>query len=335
MYHFFRKILFLFSPEKAHQIALIGLKLAYHIGLTRFFSQPAPHPRSIMGLTFTNPVGLAAGFDKNGDYIDALSALGFGFIEIGTVTPKPQSGNPQPRLFRIPEHEALINRMGFNNKGVDYVARRLASIKYKGVLGINIGKNKDTPNENAAKDYQYCFQKLAPFASYIVINISSPNTPGLRDLQQIDNLRALLIILKLEQRDFYQQQQKYVPLLVKISPDLTPSEICALAELFIAEGVDGVIATNTTLHRDGLPQSAPDEAGGLSGRPLQKRSTEVIAALRQNLPKNIPIIASGGIIDAESAQEKCLAGAQAVQLYTGLIYHGPRLINAINQGILP
>ncbi len=279
-----------------------------------------------MGLHFSNPVGLAAGFDKNADFVDALSALGFGFIEIGTVTPKPQAGNPKPRLFRLIQQEALINRMGFNNLGLDHMAQRLRKIKYRGVLGINIGKNKDTPLEQAINDYLLGFRVMAPFASYIAINISSPNTPGLRDLQQVDRLRELLKALKVEQK----KQSRYVPLVIKIAPDLSLTEINDMAEIFLEQGLDGLIVSNTTLNRDNLTNSSnTKEAGGLSGAPLLARSTEVIKQFFSLCGDKIPIIASGGIMSADDALLKYQAGAQLVQIYTGLIYRGPKLISDI------
>lgn len=284
-----------------------------------------------MGLTFPNIVGLSAGFDRNGEAIDALSSLGFGFIEIGTVVPKPQSGNPLPRLFRLIKEEALINRIGFASKGMDYVAAQLEKRKYQGILGINIGKNKETPNEHAIDDYLQVFQKLWRYASYITINISSPNTPGLRALQQTEALTALLQRLKQAQQTIADQQQKYVPLVVKISPDLSTEEITSLANVLLQLHIDGVIATNTTLDRTGV-KGAPfaSETGGLSGRPLTTRSTEVIKQLNLILQDKLPIIASGGVMDQASGQAKLQAGAKLLQIYTGFIYQGPQLIQALN-----
>jgi dihydroorotate dehydrogenase len=284
-----------------------------------------------MNLDFANRIGLAAGLDKNGDYIDALAALGFGFIEIGTVTPKPQSGNAKPRLFRLAPQEALINRMGFNSKGVEYVVRKLEKTAYCGVLGINIGKNKDTALENAVDDYLFGFRAFWKFASYLVINLSSPNTPGLRTLQQSDFLIHLLQRLKQEQHAIFLHQKKYVPLVVKISPDLSADELQSVAAVFLAEKIDGVIAANTTISRpDAVTNAAyAKEDGGLSGRPLCARSTHTIAQLHALLQNQIPIIASGGIMDEATAREKYQAGAALLQIYSGLIYAGPGLVRRL------
>lgn len=328
MYSFIKKFLFSLKPEAAHKTALMGLQFAFLLGATRFLTKIPFQPRTVMDLTFPNLIGLAAGFDKNGDYIDALASLGFGFIEIGTVTPRPQSGNPHPRLFRLTEQQAIINRMGFNNKGIDHVVSRLEKSKYRGILGINIGKNKDTPLENALADYLISFRALWKYASYITINISSPNTPGLRDLQQSDRLAQLLAALKKEQQAI--APQKYVPLVVKISPDLSEHEVHDLAHILLAEKIDGVIATNTTISRDGV-QSHPQasETGGLSGKPLQAQATSVLMQLHSILQDKLPIIASGGVMDEQSAQEKLNAGASLLQIYSGFIYHGPGLIKRL------
>lgn len=330
MYTLTRKILFCLDPERAHYAALQGLQWAYQLGLSRWLASVPSRPLTVMGLTFPNPIGLAAGLDKNADYVDALAALHFGFIEIGTVTPKPQAGNPRPRLFRLTEQQAIINRMGFNNKGVDYVARRLKQTRYKGVLGVNIGKNRDTPLENAIEDYLYGFRALWKFASYITINISSPNTPGLRDLQQANWLTDLLSALKKEQAKIAQTQNKYVPLAVKISPDLSQQELQEIADVLLQQKIDGVIATNTTLSREGVENSPyAREAGGLSGKPLQRLSTDVIKQLHGLLQDKIPIIAVGGIMDEKSAGEKLKAGASLLQIYTGFIYSGPQIIRSL------
>ncbi|OGT42739.1 MAG: dihydroorotate dehydrogenase (quinone) [Gammaproteobacteria bacterium RIFCSPHIGHO2_12_FULL_37_34] len=327
MYSYLRKFLFYFNPERSHTIALQGLRFADKLGLLRLVTKPTAHPRTVMGLTFQHPVGLAAGLDKNADYVDALAALGFSFIEIGTVTPKPQTGNMPPRLFRLVEQEALINRMGFNNKGMEYVAHQLEKTRYRGILGINIGKNKDTPLEHAADDYRLGFRHLWKYASYITINISSPNTPGLRDLQEANALTALLATLKKEQGKIA-EIHRYIPLVVKISPDLSHEALRTMATILLQQKIDGVIATNTTIQREGIEQSpVAHEAGGLSGRPLQARSTYVIKQLHPLLQNNIPIIASGGVIDKASIQEKLAAGASLVQVYTGLIYHGLEIMN--------
>jgi len=327
MYHLIKNLLFHLDPEQSHHLAMQSLQLSYQLGLTRCFSRPQTTPITIMGLTFPNRVGLAAGLDKNADYVDALAALGFGFIEIGTVTPKPQEGNPRPRLFRLIKQEAIINRMGFNNKGIDYVAKRLEKMQYRGVLGVNLGKNKDTPLENAADDYLLGFRALWKFASYITVNISSPNTPGLRDLQQMDLLTHLLITLKHEQKAILLSQKRYIPLVVKISPDLSAQELSELAAVLLHQQIDGVIATNTTLDRQSIKDSPlAKEVGGLSGRPLLARSTQIISQLHTLLQDKIPIIASGGVMDEKAAAEKLKAGASLLQVYTGFIYQGPNII---------
>lgn len=318
MYNLIRSLLFMLDPETSHDVALKGIQALYHLGIKTKIEKPC----KVMGLDFINPVGLAAGLDKNADYIDALAALGFGFIEVGTLTPRPQSGNPKPRLFRLIEQEAIINRMGFNNKGIDYAVTRFQKMRYRGILGVNIGKNKDTPNEKAIDDYIYGFRKAAPYASYVTINISSPNTEGLRQLQHGDLLSHLLNAMKQEQAAFH----KYVPLVVKIAPDLSKEELEQTAAIISHHRIDGVIATNTTLSREGV---SSNEAGGLSGRPLLQRSNEITRDLYHQLPKDIPIIAAGGIMSAEAARQKFAAGAQLVQIYSGLIYKGPKLIKEI------
>lgn len=283
-----------------------------------------------MGLTFPNPVGLAAGLDKNGAYIDGLAALGFGFIEIGTVTPRPQPGNPKPRLFRIPQAEGIINRFGFNNLGVDNLIENVKRAKYKGILGINIGKNFDTPNERATDDYLICLRKVYPYASYIVVNISSPNTKNLRQLQERDALAGLLAALKSEQAKLAEQYGRYVPIALKIAPDLEVEQVSEIAALLLEYNMDGVIATNTTLSREavaGMPHA--EEAGGLSGTPVKSKSTVVIRQLAEHLQGQIPIIGVGGILSGEDGREKIDAGASLVQVYSGLIYRGPRLVSEI------
>jgi dihydroorotate dehydrogenase len=283
-----------------------------------------------MGLEFKNPVGLAAGLDKNGDYIDALAALGFGFVEIGTVTPRPQPGNPKPRLFRLPERQAIINRMGFNNLGIDHLLTQVKQSGYAGILGINIGKNFATPIEQAADDYLIGLRKAYTSASYITLNISSPNTKNLRQLQQGDEVKALISTLKEEQLKLQQQHGKYVPLALKIAPDLTADEISHIAKLLLEFEIDGVIATNTTLARDRIADHPlANEAGGLSGAPVKEQATIVVRGLAAELNGKIPIIAVGGILTAADAQEKLAAGAALVQIYSGLIYRGPQLIEDI------
>lgn len=326
-YSLFKSIIFQCSPEASHYLTLEGLRIANLVGLTCFYPKISL-PRNLMGINFPNPVGLAAGLDKNGDYIEALASLGFGFIEIGTVTPKPQTGNPLPRLFRLIKEEALINRLGFNNKGLDYVVERLTKTSYKGILGVNVGKNRDTPIEKGVDDYALGFRRVAPFASYVTINISSPNTPGLRDLQHGDLLQTLLRTLKQEQT----QQKKYVPLVVKIAPDLDENEIKDLASILLTEKIDGVIATNTTVSREGVEGSEyKNEIGGLSGKPLFSRSTDILKKLHALLQDKIPIIGCGGISSVDDAKAKMEAGASLIQLYTGLIYQGPSLITKIAQ----
>lgn len=331
-YQMIKKILFKFNPEAVHTFALTALKVCSSLRLTKIFIHPIEDVCEIMGIKFFNRVGLAAGLDKNGDYIDALGDLGFGFLEVGTITRKPQTGNPLPRLFRVPEHKALINRMGFNNKGVDYLVERLKKMKYRGVLGINIGKNRDTPIEQAVNDYVYLFQCVVPYASYITVNVSSPNTEGLRNLQHGELLTNLLGALKQEQKIYLDNQKKYVPLVVKIAPDLTDSELEQTAQILLAEKIDGVIATNTTLSRKGVESSAlAKEAGGLSGKPLAERSTNTIKKLKGLLGSQIPIIGCGGIMSGKDARDKLKAGAELIQLYTGLIYEGPGLIQRCSE----
>ena len=321
-----RQLLFLFSAETSHHLALCSISLAHKLGLTALLSKPKKATQWL-GMSFDNPVGLAAGLDKNGDYIDALASLGFGFIEIGTVTPRPQPGNPKPRLFRLPQKLAIINRMGFNNKGVDHLVAQVKRARYNGVLGINIGKNFDTPVDQALSDYLICLQKVYSLASYITINISSPNTQGLRSLQYGESLDQLLAGLKNSQQQLAQQHKKYVPLLVKIAPDLEPHEVSAIAQQFIEHQIDGVIATNTTLSREGVSQlTHGNEQGGLSGAPVFEKSTEVLAQLAQQLQGKIPLIGVGGIIQGDHAKAKQDAGAELVQVYTGFIYKGPKLI---------
>jgi len=330
MYSVLKKILFQLDPETSHHVALHFLQLANLTHLPRLLYKAPAQPCTVMNLHFKNPIGLAAGLDKNADYIDALAALDFGFIEIGTVTPKPQTGNPLPRLFRLTEQEAIINRMGFNNKGIDYVVARLEKTKYRGILGINIGKNKDTPLEHAIDDYLMGFRAFWKYASYITINISSPNTPGLRDLQQDDILNALLITLKQEQQTIFLNHKKYVPLVVKISPDISGEALNAMASVFLKQKIDGVIATNTTIERNNVEHSPyKNESGGLSGRPLLEKSNQIVSQLYALLQDNIPIIASGGVMDKASAKQKFAAGAKLVQVYSGFIYSGPVIVKQL------
>ena len=326
MYGLLRPLLFRLDAEQAHHLTLSMLDQAARLGMPPVRRAEGRTVR-VMGLEFPNPVGLAAGLDKNGAHIDALGRLGFGSIEIGTVTPRPQPGNPRPRMFRIPQARAVINRMGFNNLGVDRLVRNVRESGYRGVLGINIGKNFDTPIERAAADYLACMRKAYAVASYLTVNISSPNTKNLRQLQQADELDRLLGELKAEQRSLADQHGRYVPLALKIAPDLDAVQIASVADRLVAHGIDGVIATNTTLSRDGV-EGLPhcQEAGGLSGAPLTQRSTQVVRALAGHLQGRIPIIAVGGIMSGRDAVAKLDAGASLVQLYTGLVYAGPDLI---------
>lgn len=335
MYATLRNLLFRLDPEVSHEFSLDMLGAAERLKLLDLFiSPPAYNPVEVMGLRFPNPVGLAAGLDKNGDYFNALGALGFGFVEIGTVTPRPQPGNPQPRLFRIPEREAIINRMGFNNKGVDHLVAQVQKRRYQGVLGINIGKNATTPVENAADDYLIGMRKVYPHADYITVNVSSPNTPGLRDLQFGDSLNRLLETLKKEQLLLQELHQRYVPVAVKIAPDMDDIAIAQVASALVEQGMDGVIATNTTIGREGVegcPNS--EEAGGLSGVPVRDKSTAVIAGLHSYLGGRLPIIGVGGISDGPSAVAKLKAGASLVQIYSGFIYRGPAVVNEAAKAI--
>ncbi|MDO9008855.1 MAG: quinone-dependent dihydroorotate dehydrogenase [Thiobacillus sp.] len=328
LYSLLRSALFSLDPEDAHGFTLASLDAARSLGLLKLLPRATAKPVHVMGIDFPNAVGLAAGLDKDGAHINALAELGFGFIEIGTVTPRPQSGNPKPRLFRLPAAEALINRMGFNNLGVDNLVRNVQASGYTGVLGINIGKNKDTPNEQAVDDYLACLDKVYPHARYVTVNISSPNTQNLRELQKDEALDALLSAIKLRQSELAQRHGKYVPIALKIAPDLDEAQIAAIAALLMMHRIDAVIATNTTLARDavaGLPNAA--ESGGLSGAPVRAASTQVIRTLAHHLKNEVPIIGVGGILSGKDAQDKIAAGASLVQLYSGLIYRGPGLIN--------
>lgn len=342
MYRLVKPIFFKFDPENVHHFVVKRLK---------WFNDVLPFGKSVIrssydvsfkglerevfGLKFKNPVGLAAGFDKNGEYVEALSNLGFGFIEVGTVTPLPQPGNDKPRMFRLPEDAALINRMGFNNKGVDTMAERLRLLKDRHpeiIVGGNIGKNKNTPNADAVSDYVKCFDRLFDVVDYFVVNVSSPNTPGLRALQEKEPLMELLNTL--QKRNSKNDISR--PILLKIAPDLTNEQLDDIIEIVKETGIAGVIATNTTISRDGLyaPENLKGEMGGLSGKPLTKRSTEVIRYLSEKSGKAFPIIGVGGIHSAQDAQEKLAAGASLIQLYTGFIYEGPGLIKRICKTLL-
>ncbi|MFT0534194.1 quinone-dependent dihydroorotate dehydrogenase [Castellaniella hirudinis] len=327
-----RRALFSMDAEQAHDWTLKALQHNHHCRVTRLLtsSHQPTLPVTLMGLPLRNPVGLAAGLDKNGAYIDALAALGFGFIEVGTVTPRAQPGNPKPRMFRLPRARCLINRMGFNNDGLDAFVANVQRSQWRrqgGILGLNIGKNAATPIEHAVDDYLRCLDGVYPHADYITVNISSPNTKNLRSLQSHDALDALLAALQARRLALADQHGKRIPLAVKIAPDLSPDEIDAVADLIPRHGIDGIIATNTTLSRDavrGLPYD--DEAGGLSGPPVHALSLAVIQRLRRRLGRDTAIIGVGGIESGSQALEKIQAGADAVQLYTGLIYQGPGLI---------
>ncbi|WMT62918.1 quinone-dependent dihydroorotate dehydrogenase [Cronobacter sakazakii] len=330
-YPFVRKALFQLDPERAHEFTFQQMRRITGTPLEALLRQKVPSkPVTCMGLTFKNPLGLAAGLDKNGECIDALGALGFGSVEIGTVTPRPQPGNDKPRLFRLVEAEGLINRMGFNNLGVDNLVENVKKAHYDGVLGINIGKNKDTPVEQGKDDYLICMEKVFPYAGYIAINISSPNTPGLRSLQYGDALDDLLAAIKNQQQRLSQKHHKYVPVAVKIAPDLSLEELIQVADSLVRHNIDGIIATNTTLDRS-LVQGMKycDETGGLSGRPLQLKSTEIIRLLSQELQGRLPIIGVGGIDSVIAAREKIAAGASLIQIYSGFIFKGPPLVKEI------
>lgn len=325
LYSLARPLLFSLAPERAHELTLSLLKSAHRMGMMR--QNVASKPVTCMGIEFPNPVGLAAGLDKNGAYIDALAGLGFGFIEIGTITPRPQSGNPHPRLFRLPEAKAIINRMGFNNDGVDKLIENVKAAKFKGILGINIGKNADTPVENAVDDYRICLEKVYNYASYVTVNISSPNTKNLRSLQSGDALTELLQTLKKRQLELAEEHQHYVPLVLKVAPDLTQEDIQFIAKQLIQFKIDGLIVTNTTLSREGVENlKYGNEAGGLSGAPVFEKSTACLAAFAKVLQGQIPLIGVGGILSGEQAAAKQQAGASLVQIYSGLIYTGPALI---------
>ncbi len=320
LYALARPLLFSLDPETAHRVTL---QLA---GFLPYAAVP-PCPVRALGLQFPNPVGLAAGLDKNAERIDALAKLGFGFIEVGTVTPRPQAGNPRPRLFRLPQAQALINRFGFNNVGVDAFLRNVVRSRYRGILGINIGRNADTPPERAADDYEMCLDKVYSHASYVAVNISSPNTRGLRDLQQKDQVENLLARLSTRRERLAKRHGKHVPLVLKVAPDLVPGQVSGIANAVRRHGIEGVIATNTSVSREGvegLPHA--NEAGGLSGKPLRERATRVLKLLESELRNEATLIGAGGIFTQSDAREKIAAGASLVQLYTGLIYRGPGLV---------
>lgn len=337
MYLILRFFLFLLPPETAHYFTLTVLKGLHKTGLLRFFIPPVKKelPTQAFGLTFKNAIGIAAGLDKNGDYIDCLAELGVGFIEVGAVTPKAQMGNPKPRLFRIKTKQGLINRMGFNNKGVDYLVQRLQEKKSTCIVGVNLGKNKDTPLEQAANDYLICFQKVYAHADFVTLNISSPNTSGLKALQTDTYLHDLLTTIKEQRNILLLQTKRYVPVLVKIAPDLSEQEVIQIGATVVSVGLDGLIATNTTMNRTavaGLPYA--EETGGLSGVPLKPLSWQVLTCLNKaGITKHLDIISVGGIDSADEAARRLQEGAKLIQIYTGLIYQGPSLIRACVENI--
>ena len=336
MYNLARSLLFGLDAERAHALGLLSLEAAYRTGTNPLLARPiAPLPTKVLGLTFPNPVGLAAGLDKNGAHIDALLALGFGFVEVGTVTPRAQEGNPKPRMFRLSREKAVINRLGFNNRGVDAMVRNVERARRRhGLLGINIGKNKDTPNENAADDYLHCLERVYPLADYVTVNISSPNTAGLRELQDEKALRQLIGTLREAQERLGAQHGKRVPMLVKVAPDVSDDDIEAMARVLGDLSVDGVIATNTTVGRMGVQgNKLAAQAGGLSGAPLMGQSTAVLRKMRTRLDDHIPLIGVGGILSGADAVAKMSAGASLVQFYTGMIYRGPELVGECVEAI--
>jgi dihydroorotate dehydrogenase len=327
MYNLFKKAAFMLSAETAHELTIDAFAAMSHLKVTGLIPAPkAQKPINVFGIEFPNAVGLAAGLDKNGEAIDALGAFGFGFVEVGTVTPKPQPGNPLPRLFRIPEKEAIINRMGFNNKGVDYLVERIKKSTYTGVIGVNIGKNKQTPEDEAVNDYLYCLERVYGVAGYVAVNLSSPNTPGLRNLQFGDNLKNLIVALKTKQSEL-DEQYEHKPILIKIAPDLTEDEVKDLAATFNELSVDGIIATNTTISREAVEgMKNAEEAGGLSGAPVRDQSNAILKLFREQLNSDIPLIGVGGVMSEHDAEEKLKMGADLVQIYSGFIYSGPGLV---------
>jgi dihydroorotate dehydrogenase len=336
VYGLARPLLFRLDAERAHDVTLRALDRVHRSGLAGLLgSRPEPLPTRVFGLDFPNPVGLAAGLDKNGAFIDALMDVGFGFVEIGTVTPRPQAGNPRPRMFRLPEHEGVINRLGFNNAGVDVLVRNVEKARRRGgLLGINIGKNKDTPNEIAEGDYMYCLSRVYALADYVTVNISSPNTAGLRELQEEQLLRRLIGTLREEQERLGAKHGRRIPMLVKIAPDLSEADIEACARVLTELEVDGVIATNTTVSREPVEGALHAvEPGGLSGRPLMAQATTVLRMMRTRLAESIPLVGVGGILSGADAVTKMAAGASLVQCYSGLVYRGPELVGECVEAI--
>ncbi|MDA0279353.1 MAG: quinone-dependent dihydroorotate dehydrogenase [Proteobacteria bacterium] len=337
MYKLLRNIMFCLPAEASHNIALRAMKICDGIGASGLLAANTAgkaQPKRVMGIDFPHVVGLAAGLDKNADYVDALAAMGFGFIEVGTLTPRPQPGNPKPRMFRLKTEQAIINRLGFNNKGIEQACENIGKLRNRGVLGINIGKNFDTPVQQANQDYIHCLRRAYQLADYITVNISSPNTPGLRNLQFGDEFNSLLDELKEEQARLQAQHNIYTPIAVKLAPDMTQEQIVSCCESLLSREFDGVIATNTTIDRS-LVNSSPfaDEAGGLSGAPLSEKSCEVLRCIKAEVGERMPIIGVGGIMSADHAQQRLAAGADLLQIYTGFIYQGPPLIEQILAGI--
>ncbi len=328
MYALARPFLFCLDAERAHDLALTAIEAAYRTGLNPLLAEkPKPLPTKVFGIEFPNPVGLAAGLDKNGAHVDALAALGFGFVEIGTTTPRPQPGNPKPRMWRLPEHQAVINRLGFNNAGVDALLCNVKKARFSGVLGINIGKNKDTPNERAVEDYLFCLDRVYARSSYVTINISSPNTQGLRDLQEEETLKRFIGTLREAQERLAAKHGARKPMLLKIAPDLSEAELDDIADVLLAAKIDGLICTNTTIDRSvisGAPYT--EQAGGLSGKPLFDKATSVLRGMAQRLGGKVPLIGVGGILSGDDAAAKIAAGASLVQFYSGMIYRGPVMI---------
>ena len=334
LYPLLKPLLFKLDAELAHTVTVKSMIAAHKLGLLGSEVVGQPSAVDCLGLKFPNALGLAAGMDKSASAVEAWGALGFGFVEVGTLTPRPQPGNPKPRLFRLPEHRALLNRMGFNNPGIHAAVARLAKRRTKAVVGVNIGKNFDTPNDAAVNDYLYCLKAAYPVADYIAVNISSPNTKGLRDLQSEEAIRSLLSALQKEQSSLQQQHGRHVAIVVKIAPDLEPLHIEGLARVFNELGVEGIIATNTTIARDAVAgHPLANEAGGLSGAPVTQRSTEVIRAFRELLRPGTPIIGVGGIMNGGDAVAKMQAGANLVQIYSGLVYAGPALVGEVLEAL--
>ena len=335
MYALARPFLFCLDAERAHDLALASIETAYRTGINPLLApRPKPLPVEVFGLRFDNPVGLAAGLDKNGAYIDALASLGFGFIEVGTTTPRAQPGNPKPRMFRLPEREGVINRLGFNNGGVDALVRNVERATFSGVLGINIGRNKDTPNERAVDDYLFCLERVYARATYITINISSPNTQGLRDLQEEETLKRFIGTLRDAQERLASKHGSRKPMLLKIAPDLAEAELDGVAEVALTSGIDGLICTNTTIDRAAVAgHRHAGESGGLSGKPLFEKSTAVLRGMSARLGGRVPLVGVGGIVAGADAATKIDAGASLVQFYTGMVFRGPALIGECIESI--